>query len=70
MDAAKATECAEKMGLIVKSASDDGKTLKVEVPPVRSDILHECDIVEDIGIAYGYNNIPRELPPTNTIGKQ
>lgn len=40
------------------------------MPPVRSDILHACDIIEDIGIAYGYNNIPLELPPTNTIGKQ
>jgi len=40
------------------------------VPPLRSDVLHACDIIEDIGIAFGYNNIPRELPPTNTIGKQ
>lgn len=37
---------------------------------MRSDVLHACDIIEDIGIAFGYNNIPRELPPTNTIGQQ
>jgi phenylalanyl-tRNA synthetase beta chain len=29
----------------------------------------ECDIAEDIGIAFGYNNIPRVFPPTNTVGK-
>lgn len=44
--------------------------MNFEVPPIRSDILHACDITEDIGIAYGYNNIPLDLPPTNTIGKQ
>lgn len=65
----KARDCAEKMGLVVKQHEDQNKLL-VEVPPVRSDILHACDIIEDIGIAYGYNNIPRELPPTNTIGQQ
>jgi len=68
MDIVKAKECAEKMGLIVKDQDDTTKLL-VEVPPLRSDVLHACDIIEDIGIAYGYNNIPRELPPTNTIGK-
>lgn len=70
IDAAKAKDCAEKMGLVVLDEAQDNSKLLVEVPPVRSDILHACDIIEDIGIAYGYNNIPLELPPTNTIGKQ
>jgi phenylalanyl-tRNA synthetase beta chain len=70
IDVEKTKECAEKMGLVVKGVSQDQKAIKFEVPPIRSDILHACDITEDIGIAYGYNNIPRELPPTNTIGKQ
>lgn len=42
----------------------------IEVPPTRSDIMHQCDIAEDIGIAYGYNNITKIFPPTNTSGKQ
>jgi phenylalanyl-tRNA synthetase beta chain len=42
----------------------------VEVPPTRTDVIHECDIAEAIGIAYGYNNIPKVFPPTNTVGKQ
>ncbi|CDW75114.1 phenylalanyl-trna synthetase beta chain [Stylonychia lemnae] len=69
MDIQKAKECAEKMGLLIKD-QDDTTKLVVEVPPIRSDVLHACDIIEDIGIAFGYNNIPRELPPTNTIGMQ
>lgn len=35
----------------------------VQLPPFRQDIMHENDIIEDIAIAYGYNNIP-ELPIT------
>jgi len=31
--------------------------------------MHECDIAEDVGIAFGYNNIPKVFPQTNTIGK-
>lgn len=41
---------------------------KVTVSPVRADVLHACDIAEDIGVAFGFNNIPRVVPPTNTVG--
>jgi len=68
IDAEKAKSCAEKMGLLVKKVSDDGKSVSVEVPPTRSDILHKCDVAEDIGIGFGFNNIAREYPPTNTVG--
>lgn len=39
----------------------DYKSGKVIIPSYRKDILHERDIIEDIGIAYGYNKI-EELP--------
>lgn len=38
------------------------------IPPTRSDILHSVDIIEDIAIAYGYNNIPHVVPSTLTVG--
>jgi len=44
--------------------------LKVEIPPTRHDIIHACDIYEDVAIAYGYNNIVKTLPATNTIAAQ
>jgi phenylalanyl-tRNA synthetase beta chain len=44
--------------------------LVVSVPPTRHDVLQSCDIAEDVAIAYGYNNIPRTVPKTNTVGKQ
>ena len=58
------------MGLRVKDTIENQTKLIIEAPPARSDILHACDIAEDIGIAFGYNNIPKVFPKTNTIGKQ
>ncbi|KAK9926203.1 hypothetical protein M0R45_023445 [Rubus argutus] len=39
--------------------------ITVYVPPTRSDILHPCDVMEDVAIAYGYNNIPRTKPASS-----
>lgn len=49
---------------------EEGLLLEVTVPPTRSDILHAVDIAEDIGIAYGYNNIVRKVPQTCTVGRE
>ena len=57
----------KKMGLVAKECRETD--FDVIVPPTRPDILHPCDIAEDLGIAFGFNNIPRVLPPTNTEGK-
>ncbi len=35
---------------------------------MRPDILHACDIAEEVGIGYGFNNIPMVYPQTNTVG--
>ncbi len=43
---------------------------KVEIPPWRTDILHEVDIIEDITIAYGYNNLSPEIPNISTVAEE
>jgi len=44
-------------------AEDEGEYLKVKVAAYRLDILHPVDLVEDILMAYGYENIsPEPLP--------
>ena len=68
LDTEKVRECAEKMGLVMKGASADQSTVKVEIPPTRADILHPIDVIEDIGIGYGFNNIERVFPENNTVG--
>lgn len=41
----------------------------VEIPPTRPDIFHECDIMEDAAIAYGFNNLPNKFPATSTVAQ-
>jgi phenylalanyl-tRNA synthetase beta chain len=45
----------------------EGDCVSVLVPCYRVDVMHQVDIIEDVAIAYGYNNIEptwRELPTT------
>jgi len=49
---------------------EDNNTITVRVPITRSDILHACDVMEDVAIAFGYNNLKIEFPSTNTQRKQ
>ncbi|PLW55834.1 hypothetical protein PCANC_02270 [Puccinia coronata f. sp. avenae] len=54
--------------LVLQQAPPDD-LLTVSVPPTRPDILHECDLVEDVAISYGFNNLKKTFPRTNTIAK-
>ncbi|KAI5749628.1 hypothetical protein M8J76_008848 [Diaphorina citri] len=47
-----------------------GAEVSVSIPPTRHDIIHTCDIYEDIAIAYGYNNIPKTMPRFASIARQ
>lgn len=50
--------------------SDNKNVIKVAVPPTRADVLHQCDVMEDVAIAYGFNDLPRSSPnKTATIGQ-
>lgn len=49
---------------------EDGKSVSVEIPPSRADIIHPCDIIEDVAIAYGFNNIKMTIPRTSCIAHQ
>ncbi len=47
----------------------DGETLEVEIASYRADILNIDDIIEDIAIGYGYDNIQPDFPKSSTVGK-
>ncbi|MBS3092788.1 phenylalanine--tRNA ligase subunit beta [Candidatus Pacearchaeota archaeon] len=53
----------EKMGYEYKNKS-------VLVPAYRVDVLHEVDLIEDIAIAYGYQNFIPEILQVSTIGEK
>lgn len=55
----------KKMSLSAKPRDD--KILDVEVPITRSDILHQCDIMEDAAIGYGFNNLEKTRPKGDSL---
>lgn len=57
-----------RMGLNSRQLCE--KQIAVGIPPTRHDIIHKCDIMEDVGIAFGYDNILKTLPKSATISTQ
>lgn len=37
---------------------------------IRTDIIHPCDIIEDVAVAFGFNNVKMTFPQTNTVANQ
>ena len=63
LDEKQLKQLLEKMGY-------DYSKGKVKVPSWRPDVLHEVDLIEDIAIAYGYENFVPEIPKISTIGEE
>ncbi|MFH1399296.1 MAG: phenylalanine--tRNA ligase subunit beta [Candidatus Woesearchaeota archaeon] len=42
----------------------------VLIPAYRAEIMHPVDIVEDIAIAYGFENFKPEIPKVATVGRE
>jgi phenylalanyl-tRNA synthetase beta chain len=62
-------DCAERAGLDAEQAERDGETVyEVDVPPYRVDVLHPLDVIDDIGRAYGFNDLEPRYPDVSTVG--
>jgi phenylalanyl-tRNA synthetase beta chain len=59
-------ELLERMGFGISEAASE--YVIVDIPPYRADILHVRDVVDDVGRAYGYNNIAPAYPNTPSVG--
>ncbi|MFW6220106.1 MAG: phenylalanine--tRNA ligase subunit beta [Nanoarchaeota archaeon] len=59
----KIKECLEKMGYGYKNK-------EVLIPCFRADILHMVDLIEDIAIAYGYENFKAIIPKVASVAKE
>lgn len=57
----------KKMSLQAKQSSSDSNLLDVEIPITRPDILHQCDIMEDAAIGYGFNNLKKTKPQSESL---
>jgi len=56
-----------KMGIGLEKKN---KVVFALIPPYRTDIIHEIDLSEEVGIAYGYENFKPEIPLISTIGEE
>jgi phenylalanyl-tRNA synthetase beta chain len=48
-----------RMCILASPSPKNKDILDIDVPITRSDILHQCDLMEDVAIAHGYNDLPR-----------
>ncbi len=60
----------ERSGLDAETAEDEDGDLvyDVTIPPYRVDVLHPLDLVDDIGRAYGFNDLEPRYPEVSTVG--
>jgi len=69
----KSTEVRDlirRMSIDCEVDKNDSNSLVVQVPVTRSDIMHECDLIEDLAIAYGYNSLNTAVPETGSGGME
>lgn len=59
-----------KMGFGAVKLPPPAQTFEVEVPFYRTDVMHPCDLAEDLAIAIGYNKVPFLEPTVVTTGQQ
>ncbi|MFN3267676.1 MAG: phenylalanine--tRNA ligase subunit beta [Zestosphaera sp.] len=63
----KGPRLLESMGYEILSLSDD--RVVVKVPPYRIDVLSHVDVIEDLAISYGYNELVGEVTPPPHFGR-
>ena len=56
-----------RMGFGAEELSKD--LIEVMIPGYRADILDNSDLIEDIAVGYGFNNIPAVFPMNATVGR-
>ena len=49
-------------------SDDEGIVYAVEIPPYRVDVLHPMDLIDDLGRAYGFNELEPRYPDIGTVG--
>ncbi|KAI4335848.1 hypothetical protein L6164_014453 [Bauhinia variegata] len=72
LEAEEVTGLLNRMQLSARKSVSDNKqcNIVVSVPPTRSDILHPCDVMEDVAIAYGFNAVKDKAIEDNKGSKR
>jgi phenylalanyl-tRNA synthetase beta chain len=69
LDPETVVDLFERSGLDA-AVDDEPETVayEVRVPPYRVDVLHPLDLVDDVGRAYGFNDLEPRYPDVGTVG--
>jgi phenylalanyl-tRNA synthetase beta chain len=52
----------KRMCYIARPSTENKDLIDIDIPITRADVLHQCDIMEDVAIGYGYDNLERTFP--------
>lgn len=69
LDADSLVDCFERMRLDCAPLDAERTRFRVTYPAFRGDIRHPVDLLEDLAIGFGYENIEPALVPTMTVGR-
>ncbi|WP_135822012.1 phenylalanine--tRNA ligase subunit beta [Halostella litorea] len=68
-DPKEVVDLFERSGLDADTDDEDDRLVyEVEVPSYRVDVLHPLDLVDDVGRAYGFNDLEPKYPEVSTVG--
>ncbi|HKJ59516.1 MAG TPA: phenylalanine--tRNA ligase subunit beta [Halobacteriales archaeon] len=70
LDVEAVVDLAERAGLEAEPEEyGEGEVeYVVSIPPYRVDVLHPLDVIDDIGRAYGFNDLEPRYPDVSTVG--
>jgi phenylalanyl-tRNA synthetase beta chain len=69
LDVEETVDLFERSGLDAAVDDADGATTyEVSIPPYRTDVLHPLDLIDDVGRAYGFNELEPRYPDVATVG--
>ncbi|MFW5922621.1 MAG: phenylalanine--tRNA ligase subunit beta [Halodesulfurarchaeum sp.] len=70
LDPDEVRELLERSGLEVDEEATKATpdSYEVLIPPYRVDVLHPVDLVDDVGRAYGFNQLVPRYPDVSTVG--
>ena len=61
-------DCFERAGLDASYTLGEAVSYEVTIPPYRVDVLHPLDLVDDVGRAYGFDELEPRYPDVGTVG--
>lgn len=60
----------EELAKLLKKMGIQYANNEAIIPPMRTDVMHACDIMEDVAISYGFNNLVAQNTISRTNGKE